>query len=227
MNIEVVYVCPLYSGPQYTAQAWRFINSYLLNPPGIEHNTTLVCNGCPATDDVMQLFKTMLPNCKLFEHDNSGFDIGAFQHVARSVPADMMVFFGSTAYVKGAGWLVRMAQAFLTKPECQFGSMGNRGNMAYNVYPHIRTTGFWMRPDTLNKYPTIVTNPGQRYPFEHGKDCLTEFLRKRAVKSYVATWHGIYESVYWNDDPNGFHRGDQSSMLSGDRLTEAPFFNGY
>ena len=223
MTIEVVYILPLNSGEQYLNYAWRFLESYHANPPGLDHKTTIVCNGCSASDDTFSIFKSM-PNCRLFEHDNSGYDIGAFQHVAREIPCDMMVFFGTSAYLNGAGWLQRMVQTFNTNPNAQFGSMGNRGNIAVNVYPHIRTTGFWMKPKLLNDYPTIVTQPHQRHPFEHGNNCFTEWLRARGIKSFVVTFTNIYKWANWDDDRNGFHRGDQSALLTGDRICERPFY---
>jgi len=222
MNIEVVYVCPVESGDQFVTYGWRFLQSYLENKPGMDHGTTIVCNGASPSNPVYAMFKLM-PNCKFFERDNSGYDIGAFQHIAREVPADMMVFFGASSYVRGAGWLLRMIRAFESNPEFQYGSMGNRGNIPVNVWPHIRTTGFWMNPDLMKAYPTIVTRPEQRYEFEHGKNCLTERLKRRGIKSYVVTWHGQYDWANWDDDPNGYHRGNQSSLLSGDRNTDPPY----
>ena len=223
MKIEVVYVCPANAGDQFIAYAWRFLESYHSNPPGMDHGTIIICNGSSPSNSVYALFKTM-PDCKFFLHDNSGYDIGAFQHVSKSVHCDMMVFLGSSAYVQGEGWLERMAEAFKTNPDCQFGSMGNTGNLRINVYPHIRTTGFWMRPSLFSSYPMLVNRPDQRYPFEHGKYCFTQWLKRRGIASYVVTWSGKFEMPNCNQDPNGFHRGDQSSLLCGDRLAEPPFY---
>ena len=221
MRIEIVYVFPANAGELFAAYAWRFLQSYLAFPPGMEHGTTIVCNGASPSNDLYAIFK-MMPNVRFFEHDNSGYDIGAFQHVAREVPCDMMVFFGSSAYLQGGGWLVRMAVSYQRHGRALYGVMGNRG--VGSTHPHIRTTGFWMPPSLLNEYPIKITRPEQRYQFEHGENCLTTWVTAKGLQCWVVGWSGEYLWADWDNIPNGFHRGNQSDLLSGDRLTEAPFY---
>ena len=90
----------------------------------------------------------------------------------------MVLYLGSSAYCRRAGWLDRMAEAFiLNDGNGLFGSCGNMGVPVMGVYPHIRTTGFWCDPQLMNAYPYLVNNPSQRYPFEHGASCFTEWVR--------------------------------------------------
>jgi hypothetical protein len=223
LKIDVVYVYPMNGNPQWDGYASRFISSYQSAAPCMVHNTIVVCNGGAPTAKEANLFAP-LPNLVFLTHDNSGWDIGAFQKASRNSTADMIVFFGSSAYVQGAGWLARMAEPFVKNPEIQYGSMGNRGDMKIKIYPHIRTTGFWMQPALFNSYPHAITTPAQRFPFEHGSNCFTEFLERNGVKSNVVTWRGEYAWENWDVDPTGFNRGDQSSLLSKDRICDYPYY---
>ena len=223
MRIEVVYIYPAHSGDGYVNFAYRYLATYFQCPAGIDHSNIVVCNG-GITDQVPDILKT-LPNCTLFQHDNSGYDCGAFQAVARGSSADMMVFMGVSTWIKGEGWLKRMAEAFEGHGRDHlYGVMGNQGVEAVGVFPHIRTTGFWMAPSMLNRYPHKVTEASQRYAFEHGPQCLTQWMRNHGFKAFVVGWNGEYEWPNWDSIPNGFHRGDQSSLLVGDRLSDPPYY---
>lgn len=224
MKIIVVYVFPLNGARDYFDPAQRFLEGYHKYPAGVEHEVIVVCNGAPITEETRFLFGS-IPNVRFMEHDNSGYDCGAFQHAARENSCDLMVFFGTTAYLKGPNWLARIEDSFKKRGPTLFGVMGNRGDMRFNVFPHIRTTCFWMPPSLLNEYPHLVSNPGQRYPFEHGPDCLTSWVKRRGLKPWVVAWSGEYQWEQWDSFPNGFHRGDQSDMIAGDKLSRPPYFH--
>jgi hypothetical protein len=179
-------------------------------------------NGSRATSEAVCLFSSM-QSCRFLEHDNSGYDIGAFQHASRNDSCDMMVFFGSSAYLKKAGWLKRMADTFDRLGDNLYGTHGNSGVARVGVSPHIRTTGFFVSPKLLNSYPQTVRSKCQRYEFEHGQDCLTSWCYRQGKRVYVVTWSGEYELPQWDSIPNGYHNGNQSDLLCGDRLTEPPY----
>lgn len=222
MKIEVVYIYPAFSGDAYINFAYRYLQTYFQCPTSVPHTNIVVCNG-GQTDELPDLFRT-LPNCKLFNHDNSGFDCGAYQAVARQSAADLMVFFGVSTTIRGAGWLERVVESFSRHGPAIYGVMGNQGVQAMSVYPHIRTTGFWMPPSLLNDYPLIVDKPEKRYAFEHGPQCLTQWVRNRGLKALVVGWNSESEWPNWDYTPNGFHRGDQSDLIFGDRLCDPPYF---
>lgn len=207
----------------YQNYAARFLASYNECPPGCEHDTIVVFNGQRANSELTCMFSG-LPSCRFLEHDNSGYDIGAFQFASRSSSCDMIVFLGASTWFNRGGWLVRMSQAFNQCGDAQYGAMGNRGDLKVKVWPHIRTTAFWMRPSLMNNYPKIVKRPDQRHPFEHGSSCFTSWVTKQGLKSLVVTWNHIFEWQNWDDDPNGFQRGDQSSLIAGDHLCERPYY---
>lgn len=223
MKVTVVYVYPLIGDERYLNLAIRFLSTYHQFPPGMDHESVVVCNGSPPDAEIGFLFGS-LPNLTVTHHDNSGFDCGAYQYASRTYPADMMVFFGASAYFKRAGWLNRMLEGYLQNGPGLYGSMGNRGNVRVGVHPHIRTTGFWMSSQLFNAYPHTISRPEQRYGFEHGPDCLTSWVYRQRQRVMVVGWSGCYEQGAWDSIPNGFHRGDQSDILSGDRNSAPPFY---
>lgn len=222
MKVTIVYIFAATS-PRYDDYASRFLYSYIKNPTDTDHDSIVVVNGAKPTTEIQCRFGA-LKNLSLFYHDNSGWDIGAFQNVARNVQSDLMVFFGSTSYIKGYGWLDRMVQAYNRHGNHLYGSMGNQGGGP--VHAHIRTVGFWMNPKLFNEYPVKVNRLDQRYPFEHGPNNLTKWIWKQKRRAFVATWVKEYEYPNWDKIPNGFHRGNQSALLTGDRLADPPFYYG-
>ena len=222
VKIAIVYIYAPAAGKN-DAYAMRFLDSYHANPPGLDHQSVIVLNGTPQTSETTCLFSS-LPNCTFLEHDNSGFDIGGFQAAARAIPCDMMVFFGASTYFGRPGWLIKMATAFNRLGNAQYGAMGNFGDGAVAVWPHIRTTAFWMNPALMNACPIKVTRPEQRYPWEHGRNCFTEWVTKQGLKSWVVTFHMELLWPHWNLDPEGYARGNQSNLLAGDRMCEPPYW---
>lgn len=220
--ISVVYIYPANAGEKYTQYALRFIQSYNDNPPAVDHQTIVVLNAATVTTEIECMFSS-LRNVTFLERDGSAMDIGGYQDAALRFPCDIMAFFGSSTYFKGPGWLLRMYQAYLKHGPALYGSMGNRGN-SNGVHPHLRTTGFWCAPSVVNEHPNRVTRNDQRYPYEHGPNCLTSWVKSQGLRPYVVTWDSEYLEPQWDEIQNGFHRGDQSALLCGDRLTENPFF---
>jgi hypothetical protein len=204
-------------------QAIRFLQSYADYPAGIDHESVIVCNGSPATDETRFFFGGM-PNLTFLDHDGSGYDIGGFQAAARTVPADLMVFFGSSAYLRQKNWLTMMVDAYRRHGDTLYGSMGNQGAMACGVYPHIRTTGFWLSTALMNRYPIRITTPEQRYPFEHGATGLTTWVMQQGLQPWVTSMVGDWVLQACDTIPEGFHHGNQVNLLTGDRLTMPPYY---
>ena len=224
MKIVVVYILPICAGEAYFDYALRFLESYHRFAPGADHDTVIVLNGGKASAEITCLF-SLLPNCNFLEHDNSGHDIGGYQLAARMIPCDLMVFLGTSTYFKGIGWMRRILQSYERHGSALYGVMGNMGDKKVNVYPHIRTTGFWTSPKLMNEYPIKSISTPQRYEFEHGKNCLGEFVKRKGLRTWVVTWTGEYEWAQWDSIPNGFHRGNQSALLMGDHISEPPYYH--
>jgi len=223
VKVAIVYIYPSALNGATDDYVGRFLSSYVRNPTKVYHDSIVVLNGGKQSSELLCMF-SCLKNCRFFEHDDSGWDIGAFQAVAAAnAQYDVMVFLGTSAWIKGPSWLDRIVETFSHHGDHLYGVMGNQGN-GNGVHPHIRTTGFWMRPGLLNEYPVRVNTPGQRYPFEHGQQCLTQFVWSRRKKAYVITWNGAYEYPNWDSIPNGFHRGNQSALIIGDRVSDPPYY---
>lgn len=223
MDIVVVYIYPQDGAGQYHELSIRFLDSYHRNPPGRQHDLVVVCNGSPVTEEARMKFSS-IPRTIFLEHDNSGYDLGGFQRAAREIPCDLMVFFGVSTYFRGGGWLDRMVWAYQQHGMAQYGTMGNMGDARSRVHPHLRTTAFWMPPELMNGYPIIIQRPEQRYGFEHGPNCFTSWVRQNGFPSWVVNWRTEYNWPEWNESTNGFHRGNQSDLLVGDRFTMPPYY---
>lgn len=221
MKTTLVYV-HLPHDPEHIDLAARFLSTYHANPPLYPHETLVVCNGAAPTASTQILFASLNPSYLV--HDDSGWDIGAYQKAAREWPCDLMVFFGGKTHFTRAGWLGRMVMAFQKHGDHLYGATANCGDQRVNVQPHIRTTGFWMSPALFNKYPIRVIDHTKRYEFEHGKTCLTTWIKQQGKKALMVTWDGEYVWPHWDSIHNGFHRGDQSGLLVRDRLTEPPYY---
>ena len=227
MKITLVYVFPLNGKNNFAPYAHEFVLSYQRHPPGHEHDTLVVCNGEPATDTSKALFNP-LPNVSFIDHDNSGWDIGAFQLAARNSTSDMMLFCGSYTYFRKAGWLLRMREVFEQFGNALYGSTGNQGDQRFGVYPHVRTTGFWCDPKLLASYPMKVTQAGaggERYKMEHGQDCFTGWVVRLGKQALIVGWDCVHEVTSCNSIPNGYHQGNQENLLVGDRLTAPPYYH--
>lgn len=221
MNVAIVYIYP-FNGAGYLDLASRFLHSYHRHPPEFEHQTIIVSQGEAPNEETQYLFES-LPNVSLMVHDNSGYDIGAFQHAARDIPCDLMIFLGVSAYIKCTGWVRRAVESYLKYGDTLYGCMGNRG--VGEIRPHIRTTGFWLNPKLLNRYPEIISRPEQRYGFEHGPNCLTTWISAQGKIPWVVAYDGEYAWQSWDNIPCGYHRDDQSNLLTGDRMTCPPFYH--
>jgi hypothetical protein len=158
-----------------------------------------------------------------FERANIAKDVGSYFDAAKRFPCDLMVFLGGSTYIRGANWLKRIVQSFTKHGDGLYGTMHHNGVDAFGVKPHIRTSGFWMPPALLCKYPEQITREDQRYPFEHGANCLTSWVSSKGLPVNIVTWTDEYPLGSWAHIPNGFHAGNQEGLILGDRMSRPPF----
>jgi hypothetical protein len=221
-SIAVLYCYPTPEhGAHHADLALKFVSSYLVHPPEFPCDLIPISNGGPPNSFARGLFEG-IPDFKTWlVHDDTGYDIGAFQIAARSLRYDLAIFLGGSSYIRGKGWVNRIAQAYEHHGMALYGAMGHGGDPVQRVKPHIRSTGFWCPPGLLNRYPHRVTKPEQRYPFEHGDNCFTQWVSRQGIPVLVVTWSGEFGVT--QTVPNGYHNGDQSELLLGDRLSQPPF----
>jgi len=103
-------------------------------------------------------------------------------------------------------------------------SDGKRGRVTLECLGAHQDDGIWMPPKLMNEYPHIVVDPKDRHPFEHGRNCFTEWVKHRGLISWEVTWERELTVNHWGADPNGYHRGNQSGLLAGDRMCEPPYY---
>lgn len=195
MNVELVYV---YGGPDASEMAERFWKSYHAHPAGFDHSITVVCN---EPDNGLDLILTgNYYGMKIIQHDNSGWDIGAFQLAAAQSDADLCLFLGSHVYFDKPYWLRRMVTAAF-----DYGLDNLYGAFATSlVRPHIRTSAFWCNPRLfIETYPEPVKDKasgGDRYEFEHGENSLTtRWASHPHRRPLLVTWFQVYEQQEWLD----------------------------
>jgi hypothetical protein len=199
--------------------------TYRNNAPGYPHELFVICNGGDIAPELKAEVFSGLNGTKYFPHDDSGWDIGAYQKFCKQSTHDMVVFLGGSTYLRRPNWLLAMVESFLRHgPNNLYGAMGNNGVSVQNVFPHLRSTAFWCSPELMNSYPYHVTDPHQRYPFEHGPHCFTQWVRDLGYKALAVDAEGEHEAGHFNDSPNGFHRGNQGALLVGDRLSSPPYY---
>ncbi len=220
-TITVVYVCPTANfGIDHFNKAVTFASSLNQFPAGYAHKFVVISNGGKPDLQTEALFAPFNP--VFFERANLGKDVGSYLHAAKTFPCDLMVFLGGNTYIRGAKWLVRIAQSFMRRGVGLYGSMRHMGIDAMGIGPHIRTTGFWMPPDLLNQYPFPVTqDDNSRYQFEYGPNSLTEWTAKQGLGTWAVTWLKEYSRNQWERIPDGgFGSPTEAGLIFGDRLTQ-------
>lgn len=196
MKIAVVYCYPMVESVRYFSLAKRFTDTMRQFPPGeTPYDLHVMCNGASPTENDKQPFSGI--PCAFYAYNNIGWDIGAFQWAADSIQCDMMVCLGAPIHFYRAGWLDRMAWAFINHSPGLFGCTG----IALGVQSHIRTTAFWFQPELLRQYPFMVGSMREsRYDFEHGPvNSFTNFANRSGYDPTVVTFDAVYPMSQWGN----------------------------
>lgn len=199
MKAELVYVFPQqgepmreHAGAQWQSYAERFAGTYLQNPPGVNHQSTVVVNGEGLGFNAALFF--CLRQTTFLQHDNTGQDIGAFILAAGVSTADLLICCGAYAYFPRPGWLSKILDYWRT-----FGP----GLYATAVMPtFVRTAGFICPPSLLREYPLPVVTGADRYAFEFGPDSLTQQALRRRMPVLFINWNGAFPSATWASENN-------------------------
>lgn len=206
LKIAIVYIA-VTQGPRTYDYCARFVGTYLAFPPLVEHRLIVACNGGPLALETAMLFLP-IEKCEFYPRVNDqGFDISAYQEIARKTDAEFMLCFGETVFFHREGWLMRLAG------ERQKHGPGIYGCFAsYLVRPHLNTTAFAADANYFRAYPHVLDKKG-RYEFEHGQNSFWKRVRSMNGATKLVTWDGIYEPVQWRTPKNILWRGDQSNCL--------------
>jgi hypothetical protein len=213
MKIGICYVCPVVKWKEYEPIAHRFLASYRAFPPGHAHEFHLILNGGEPNPELLNLFSDMNPVCHL--HDNSGWDIGAFQKIASVVDCDLMLFLGANTHFRRTGWLRRLIDGYE-----MFGHGLYGPSASFEISPHIRTTAFMCAPELVRGWTGKISRQKDRHEFEVGPTSITAAAMRQGFPCVLVCWDGFYLQHEWRKAPNIFRRGDQSNCLMFDRHHE-------
>jgi len=194
MKIAVCYVYANLKAAKHVPAAKRFVQSYLVHPPGeTDHELWVLVNGSPLSPSQKKLFDA-LP-FHFLDHDNSGMDIGAFQKAGVLVNCDLLVCFGGFVHFCWTGWLDRMARVYEDNGPALYGGWG-----FHQPRIHIRTTAFWLPRELFNSYPLWIGN-AQRYEFEHGKKSITQHVVDLKLPTLMVTRTRVLDLPHWTHVP--------------------------
>lgn len=213
MKVGICYVCPVVNWPQFKPSVQRFIATSSEFAPEYPHELHVMCNGGKPDQEMVNLFAGRSPI--FHEHDNMGWDIGAYRRVVGEVDCDYMLFLNTHAHFRRAGWLRRLVEAVE-----KFGPGLYGTSASMEIYPHIRTTTFMCQPKLVQSWVGKIVLPGDRHQFEVGPRSLTVLARQLGGETILVTWDGFYRQDDWRKAPNIYRRGDQSNCLIYDRHHE-------
>ena len=133
-------------------------------------------------------------NVKYIQRENIGYDVGIFQEVCKQENNfDFLLWFTDDCIPTSTEFIDLMVNPFSDS------SIGiSCFEISKEIRPHIRTTGFAIRKEILNKIifpsPKIKTKQ-ECYVFEHGQNNLYLQILKMGFKA-----HEIEENIFWNPD---------------------------
>jgi len=209
LRIVLAYICV--SRAERSADlAARFVSSYLEFPPGVNHESLVICNGgVPPT--ALGLIFSSLPWPRLWPRQNdSGWDVSGFMHAAQTICSsyDLMLCLGESVYFHRAGWLKRLVEAWEESGPGMYGPFGSFCRRA-----HLQTTAFCVAPEMFNWYREPVRGKKARYDFEHGENAFWRMIQGRGKPVRMVTWDGVWKPREWRFPENILWRGDQSNCL--------------
>lgn len=208
MKICLLYITVTH-GSKTLDFASRFAASYREHPPGIEHDAIVCCNGGPPSSDVAVAFAGT--GAQFWPRANDpGYDLSAYMEAARTIAKDydMLLCLGESNHFWKAGWLKRMADAWLKHGEGMYSPFAS-----HVIRAHLQTTAFAISPKLLLDYPLPINDRPSRLEFEHGERALWRRLRKKGYPVKLVTWSGDWNPGQWRLPQNGLWAGDQSDLL--------------
>lgn len=192
MNVAVFYCYPMMEQRTYYPLAVKFAESWRRFAAGAEHNLYIITNGPVAKNLEQRPFNGI--QCHWLNHNNCGWDIGAYLTAARTIASDLMVCLGAHITINKAGWLRVICDSYIENGPGLYGAWG----MQYPNW-HIRTTGFWCPRELLVSYPfDVYSTRKSRYAFEHGPNSLTAHVSSMGFPCLMVTTRGCFARQDWS-----------------------------
>lgn len=208
MRIVLCYVA-VTNGPKTSDLASRFVSTYHNFPPGVPHDTLVICQGGPLATEIGLLFASLKARFWVRKND-PGWDISAYIEAA-SGPCeffDMMLCFGESVHFHRAGWLKRFVEAWDKHGPGFYGAFSSNV-----IRAHLQTTAFCISPALLRMSPFKPHDRKTRYAWEHGRNAFWRFVEAKRFPVRLVTWEAEWTPRHWRAPQNILWRGDQSNCL--------------
>ena len=216
VRVALVYI-HVPSNRKFETDATEFVSSYLANPPGIQHETMIVCNSETPNHYRAELFN-QLPGVRVIQHNNDGWDIGGYLAAAKQLAGecDVMICCGSQTTFPKPGWLLRFLEAWSKYGPGVYGSCAT-----YQIRPHINTSGFACAPAMLLRYQGPISTKRDRYEFEHGAHAFWIQMAQAGYPVKLVTHNdGELDWKDWRKPMGIYCRGDQWNCLTWFRMNK-------
>lgn len=205
MSILAVYIA-VTKDPLLVHNASRFAATYKEYPPGVPHRLIVACNGGELSPKNKAIFDGLPAEFYPRENDG-GWDISAYQEVAREFESDLQVCLGASVYFHQRGWLARLVDCWSKHGPGMYGCFSS-----FLVRPHLNTTAFAVDTQLL-KLSSPVDSKSERYSFEHGVKAFWRRIAFTGNQTRLVTWDGCWEPKDWRKPKAILWRGDQSNCL--------------
>ena len=108
-TVIVVYIAVQHN-PMFVHYATQFVSTYKQFEGGEKHKLIVCCNGGKLNPMMKAIFDGL--DCHFLNRDyDHGWDISAYQDVARDRECDLLVCFGESVRFHRAGWLDRLVES--------------------------------------------------------------------------------------------------------------------
>lgn len=227
----------------------RFLESYLENPAGIDHDLLILYKGFYRKSDIIHYEKLLedVPHSFLMVAD-FGFDLRPYFIAAERHDSKFFCFLNSFSIILDRDWLLKLYQ-HISQPgvglvgvtgtwESISSCMQIRRHPIYKrlvrfvkrkwrtiyFYPfpnhHIRTNGFMIARTTMLRIQRgAILTKMQSYRLESGKNSITRQVERMGLKSVVVDKDGKGYDKEEWNISNTFRRGMQNNLLISDKQT--------
>jgi len=225
-----------------------FIDSYLKNPPGIDHKLLMVYKGFYRKVDIAP-YEELLKNIphSFFMVADVGFDIRPYFLAVEKHDYKYFCFLNSFSVILDKDWLLKLYQHLSQPGVGLVGATGSwqglqspaKKNRAlwkkilrpivmlylkryFASFPncHVRTNAFIIARTTMLKIRCgTILGKIQAYGFESGKNSITKQVERMGLRPLIVGKDGRgYDKHEWNVS-NTFWRGTQHNLLVSDNQT--------
>ncbi|MCS7338196.1 MAG: hypothetical protein NZ739_08170 [Verrucomicrobiae bacterium] len=200
LRVAVCYLCPNRDPARWAHFTTRFVRQYLANPPGKHpHQLVVLLND---TQPVKPEFSALheLPVQWWFEHDNSGYDLGAYNRFARATNFDLCIFIGTYAYPHKPGWLDHIMSHYYMYGPALWGQSKQPLPLRRGVF--VLTQVFWCPPQFIRMFWPEHIEVAQRYNIEFGPNNFTARMLNSGYNVFVLGWDRLITPDRLRSDPN-------------------------